>query len=185
MGVKVVVGRGWVVAVLAVLAGCGSSHLDGGGSSAGSGGGGNAGSGGPAFGGTGGGAAGTTGAAGSTGDNDAGSMACGTHASRAWPSLAITTDGAGGASYDGPATIEGSTATTVTITFAPASGEAARHSTITGLSPMPQFSPGSNVWLSQIPIAQPPYPNAASGGPIPWAFSVRDRQGGRLLFGAT
>lgn len=128
-----------------------------------------------------------------------GSSGCGTH-DRFGPKLAVGTVGsAGGDSYDGPAIVERSTSKELLLYFVlpgatggtggtgPDSGLPAStqdiHATITGLDPMPLLPPGAKLWLSKSPAG-----NQESGvlmyGIAPWSISVRNRQGGDLLFGA-
>jgi hypothetical protein len=97
-----------------------------------------------------------------------------------------------GATYDGPAVVERSTALdlVVAITLDPASGGAGgasttsagtTHVSLTGLDPMPIMPLGSQVWLSGN-LDGPGYIDCADAG---FAIAVRAGASGSLLFGAT
>jgi hypothetical protein len=128
-----------------------------------------------------------------------GANACGTH-DRFGPSLAVYTIGsAGGSPYDGPAIVEGSTNDELLLYFVltgatggtggtgpdgglPASNQA-MHASIIGLDPMPLLPPGAKLWLSKDPAGKQET-DVLMYGIAPWSISVRNRQGGDLLFGA-
>jgi len=115
------------------------------------------------------------------------------------PTLQLGTQGAAGDTYDGPAIVERSTAAELVLYFQPAtpatdagadagtaSSQLPMHVGISGQDPMPLFPLGARVWLSKDPVVDPawPIPGDVSTTQQPWSFSVRDRSGGRLLFGA-
>jgi hypothetical protein len=88
------------------------------------------------------------------------------------------------ASYDGAATVEGSTADELVLAPAPPSSpvEASEKEVrISSPHSMPILPVGAHVWLTRTGYG-------SSDGhflPLnPWAISIRDRQAGRLLFGA-
>lgn len=99
------------------------------------------------------------------------------------------TPGPQGGRYEGPALVERSTATELVLSFQPAGTTTGTslpmHTKISNLGATPLFPIGAKVWLSKAPGGEPvssgnfPFPP-----PQPWSIAVRDRQGGRLLFGA-
>jgi len=127
------------------------------------------------------------------------SNGCGTH-DRFGPRLAVQTIGsAGGDPYDGPAIVERSASDKLILYFVlpgatgstggtgpdgglPA-GSQDIHATITGLDPMPLLAPGAKLWLSKNPAGNQES-DVLMYGIAPWSISVRNRQGGDLLFGA-
>jgi hypothetical protein len=139
--------------------------------------------------------------------------ACGTRAAFG-PTLTLATLGTAEGAYDGPAIVERSSSAALTLYFQPstpvtdagadtgadsstdtgadsstdagaASSRLPVHVSISGHNPVPLFPLGAHVWLSKDPIVDPEQPKLGDlFGPQPWSFSVRDRAGGRLLFGA-
>ena len=104
------------------------------------------------------------------------------------PGLRVDTIGPPGGTYEGPAIVERSSATELVMAFTPTDARDAGatsalplHARIHGLSPMPAFPLGARVWLSKSPAGDPPF---SFFGPASWSIAVRDKQGGRLLFGA-
>ena len=97
-----------------------------------------------------------------------------------------TTGPSGGAPYDGPAVVERSTPDDLVLAVStpdlPA-GDPQRHVKVSGLSPMPILPPGARVWLTKNRAGEQVEPRM-SHGTLPWAISVRNAQGGRLMFGA-
>jgi hypothetical protein len=94
----------------------------------------------------------------------------------------------GGPVYAGPAVVRTSTSAELSLVFELAAGADAgaptlRSVTLSGLDPMPSFPIGAKVWLSKDPVGNPHY-SPLYGGPGS-ALSIRDREGGRLLLGAS
>ncbi|HET6284430.1 MAG TPA: hypothetical protein VFH73_25965 [Polyangia bacterium] len=113
---------------------------------------------------------------------------CGAHGTFG-PKLSVSTVGPRAGRYEGPALVERSTATELVLTFQPAGGGTANalpmHAKITELSPMPRLPIGAKVWLSKVPAGEAVSRGTFPFPPLPpWSISVRERQGGRLLFGA-
>ena len=128
------------------------------------------------------------GGGGGWGGGGAGNVAggCGTHEPLG-PSGQVTTMGpTGGAAYDGPAIIERSNEESMVVTFLPPGTSGGTtlpmHAEIARMQPMPILPVGARVWLSKFPAGNP-QPPPLSFVPLPWALSLRSRQGGALLFG--
>jgi hypothetical protein len=132
-------------------------------------------------GGSGGTAAGAQGGNGGTGGNGGAPASCGAHEPLG-PRLWVRTLGTPGGVYDGSAVVERSTVDDLVLYFVAATG--AMHATITGWRPMPILPVGAQVWLSKSPAGDQAA-DVLQYGIYPWALSVRDLQGGHLLFGAT
>jgi hypothetical protein len=98
--------------------------------------------------------------------------------------LSVSTVGPRGGVYDGPATIERSTAEELVIAFQPSGVPLPMHASLRRLDRMPMPLPlGAQVWLTKNPAGDPVdqpfyYP------PPSWSIAVRDGQDGRLLLGA-
>ncbi|HKO94512.1 MAG TPA: hypothetical protein VJU61_25335, partial [Polyangiaceae bacterium] len=111
---------------------------------------------------------------------------CGEHAEFG-PRLKFNILGDLPAAYEGPAVVERSTTGNLRLAFQPsltpdagATGSSLpAHLGISGLSPMPLFPLGARLWLSQNSLRTPSTEPSA-----PSSFWLRDREGGRLLFGA-
>jgi hypothetical protein len=108
---------------------------------------------------------------------------CGTHEPLG-PSARVNTLGPVGGAYDGPAIIERSNEQSMVIIFQSAAADGGAplpvHAEITQLTPMPILPVGARVWLSKLPAGNQP---SFSFSLQPWALSLRNRQGGDLLFG--
>jgi hypothetical protein len=133
-------------------------------------------------------ASGSDGAAGAGGAEDAGGAEvspCGAHLASSIPY--VSTAGPSGGSYEGPAVVERSTSKELTLTFTLPMGVAGAlplHATISGLGATPLFTPGAKVWLKKNPAGDPS--RTSPFGPVAGqSFSVYDKSGGRLLFGAS
>ncbi|MGO9288925.1 MAG: hypothetical protein ACLP66_10180 [Polyangia bacterium] len=114
--------------------------------------------------------------------------ACGTH-DQPGPQLVVDTLGPPGGVYEGPALVERSTADEMILGFAlptstaDAAATTAMCARLSGLSPMPILPLAAKVWLSKNPAGNSPC-MVEFGPPCPWALTVRDQQGGTILFGA-
>lgn len=127
---------------------------------------------------------------------DAGSDLCGEHGDAGISPLLSDLNYPMAGVYDGPAIVERSTRDELIIYFAASNSgvdaatgsggssptEVATHLQVNGLKPDSLLVPGTKVWLTKEPAGgqrfDPMY------GAQAWAFTVRDHQGGRLLFGA-
>lgn len=101
--------------------------------------------------------------------------------------LQALTLGPSGGVYDGPATVERSTDRDLLLYFeAPelqaAEGTAVRRVSITAQRALPVLPVGAQLWLSKEPAGELPANDLPGPNPAR-AFSVRDRQGGKLLLG--
>ena len=130
------------------------------------------------------------GSGGSGGGTESGADAGATCGMRApfGPNLSVHTLGPTGGPYEGPAIVERSTANDLFLYFEPrdprmdAADTTAMHARITGLDPMPVLPIATKVWIANTPAGDE---SGGLGYPAPgWALSVRNRQGGTLLFGA-
>lgn len=120
---------------------------------------------------------------------------CGEHHALG-PRLWASRLGPRGGTWDGPAVVERSTAEDLVLAFQPTAstfpdggaGDPALpvHVTLEGLHPMPALPLGARVWLASDPAGAQFYDSPfAPVSPESFGYvAVRDRQGGRLLFGA-
>jgi hypothetical protein len=99
-----------------------------------------------------------------------------------------------GGPYDGPAVVERSTPTELTLAFhewqsvfdctaSDAPPALALHMSVEGMSDTPRFPVGARVWLTKSAAGEVP-PNVDVPISRPRSFAVRDKQGGTLLIAA-